>query len=280
MRSAGQSIDDDLEGLRVADLQPRCETAMFRTGPSGDHEVESNSFARTDRSATPPNYRDIKVEGQRVLVEPMSDGLAVRVGLIVSSLIAIGGLAWLTVGALPSVFMLRSESNEIVNSLSHDVEAQKGDRLPVQNTIISEGVAATSGEKSLGVYPPPPSEAKHSLDVQQQKIHTQLADAHRQATTSMHTNKNVPALENSMGARTRHLHTQAKLLPVPETRPATIEGWTLREVVNGKAVLEGPNGTWRVGRGDTVPGVGRVDTIFRWGNRLMVATSRGLIATR
>jgi hypothetical protein len=70
-----------------------------------------------------------------------------------------------------------------------------------------------------------------------------------------------------------------KLAPVPETRPTTIEGWTLREVTNGTAVLEGPNGTWRVTRGDTVPGVGRIESIFRRGNRLMVATSSGLIST-
>ena len=31
----------------------------------------------------------------------------------------------------------------------------------------------------------------------------------------------------------------------------------LREVTDGAAVLEGPNGTWTVRRGDTVPGVGR-----------------------
>jgi hypothetical protein len=70
-----------------------------------------------------------------------------------------------------------------------------------------------------------------------------------------------------------------KLTPTPETRPTTIEGWTLREVVNGTAVIEGPNGVWRVTPGQTVPGVGRVDSIVRWGNRLVVATSRGLIST-
>jgi hypothetical protein len=48
--------------------------------------------------------------------------------------------------------------------------------------------------------------------------------------------------------------------------------------MNGTAVLEGPNGTWHVTRGDTVPGVGRIVSIFRWGNHLMVATSRGLIS--
>jgi hypothetical protein len=48
---------------------------------------------------------------------------------------------------------------------------------------------------------------------------------------------------------------------------------------NGTAILEGPNGLWRAMRGDTVPGVGRVESLVRWGNRLIVATSSGLIST-
>jgi len=67
--------------------------------------------------------------------------------------------------------------------------------------------------------------------------------------------------------------------PYPETKPTTIPGWRLREVTNGLAVVEGPNGVWRVGRGDTVPGVGRVESIVRWGGRWLVATSGGLIST-
>jgi hypothetical protein len=72
---------------------------------------------------------------------------------------------------------------------------------------------------------------------------------------------------------------EAPLTPVPETKPTTIDGWVLREVVNGTAVLEGPDGIFRVKRGDTVPGVGQVVGIFGWGNRMIVATSRGLIST-
>jgi hypothetical protein len=72
---------------------------------------------------------------------------------------------------------------------------------------------------------------------------------------------------------------EARLTPVPETRPTTIDGWVLREVVNGTAVLEGPDGIWRVKRGDTVPGVGQVVEIFAWGNRMIVATDKGLITT-
>lgn len=69
------------------------------------------------------------------------------------------------------------------------------------------------------------------------------------------------------------------LRPVPETKPTTIEGWRVREVDGGKVILEGPNGIFNATPGDTVPGVGRVDSIVRWGNRLIVATTRGLIST-
>jgi hypothetical protein len=71
------------------------------------------------------------------------------------------------------------------------------------------------------------------------------------------------------------LQTPEKLTPTPETRPTAIANWMLREVIDGTAVLQGPNGIWRVTRGDTVPGLGRVNSIVRWGNRWVVATSTG-----
>jgi len=69
------------------------------------------------------------------------------------------------------------------------------------------------------------------------------------------------------------------ILPAPETRPTTIEGWTIRDVRGGTVVLEGPDGIRTAVAGDTVPGVGRIDSIVRWGNRWIVATANGLIAT-
>jgi hypothetical protein len=69
------------------------------------------------------------------------------------------------------------------------------------------------------------------------------------------------------------------LVPTPETRPTTIEGWIVRDVRGGTVVLEGPDGSRTAMAGDTVPGVGRIDTIVRWGNRWIVATDKGLIAT-
>ena len=67
--------------------------------------------------------------------------------------------------------------------------------------------------------------------------------------------------------------------PFPETRPDTIDGWSVRDVFGGTAVLEGPDGIWRAARGDSVPGLGRLESVVRWGNRWIVVTDRGLIST-
>ncbi|MGY4282690.1 hypothetical protein ACVWXO_001910 [Bradyrhizobium sp. LM2.7] len=71
----------------------------------------------------------------------------------------------------------------------------------------------------------------------------------------------------------------APLMAAPETRPTTIEGWTVLDVRGTTAVLEGPDGVRMATRGDTVPGIGRIDSIVRWGNRWIVATAAGLIST-
>ena len=69
------------------------------------------------------------------------------------------------------------------------------------------------------------------------------------------------------------------LVAAPETRPATIPGWTVVDVRDGTAVLEGPDGIRMAARGDSIPGVGRVESIVRWGSRWVIATASGLIAT-
>ncbi len=78
---------------------------------------------------------------------------------------------------------------------------------------------------------------------------------------------------------TGSLAPSGPLLSVPETRPTTIGGWAVLDVRGGTAVLEGPDGIRMAARGDVVPGLGRIDSIVRWGNRWIVATGSGLIST-
>jgi hypothetical protein len=242
-----------------------------RTGWDDD-AIEA--LARIDPNPTTPKFKfasshEIKIDNShRVLDPPAADGLRARVGLVAGALIAASGLTWIVIGALPSPFASGqvSRPSASLDSPVHNPDFNKGDRLPIP-TIIREAVSSSSRETAVAVAPTAPPEPKHSTNAQRQttSIRKHLKDAEQPTA--------------STGANARDLQAPVKLVPVPETKPTTIEGWTLREVINGTAVLEGPNGTLRATPGDTVPGIGRIDSIFRWGNRLMVATSRGLIST-
>lgn len=68
--------------------------------------------------------------------------------------------------------------------------------------------------------------------------------------------------------------------PNAAPKPAVVEGWILRNVSNGAALVQGRYGVIEIEPGDTVPGLGRVETIKRQDGRWVVVTSRGLIVTR
>lgn len=69
--------------------------------------------------------------------------------------------------------------------------------------------------------------------------------------------------------------------PKPEVaRMPTVEGWVLRDVANGSALIESRRGMYEVYAGDPVPGLGRVDAIRKQDGRWVVVTSKGLIVPR
>jgi len=146
---------------------------------------------------------------------------------------------------------------------------------------------SSSSSVSAGKEPPAPAAAAIPPElVQHEAIASDIAAARGGADQSgvrqEQRHSNIPkGVEQITRAKTSSLspHSRANPTLVPETRPTTIEGWMIREVINGTAVLEGPNGIWRVKRGDTVPSVGQVQSIVLWGKRWIVATSSGLIST-
>ncbi|WP_309142468.1 hypothetical protein [Bradyrhizobium sp. sGM-13] len=69
--------------------------------------------------------------------------------------------------------------------------------------------------------------------------------------------------------------------PKPEVaRLPTVEGWVLRDIGNGSALIESRRGMYEVYAGDPVPGLGRVDAIRKQDGRWVVVTSKGLIVAR
>jgi hypothetical protein len=238
--------------------------------------VASNASAKVE------SPYEIKIdESHRVLNSPASGGgYSFYVALIVGLLATTCGVAWfiLCESALP--FGLTSVSGLIGNrdlnpkAISSGLEqssnspaartpdTQMSDRIQIHDTMV-RGIARNASAEA----PQNPSVSAASTKSVSTAPLSRLASKDSIV---------APRQTASTGATVKEVR---KLTPTPETRPTAIEGWTLREVVNGTAVIEGPNGVWKVTPGQTVPGVGRVDSIVRWGNRLIVATSSGLIST-
>jgi hypothetical protein len=74
-------------------------------------------------------------------------------------------------------------------------------------------------------------------------------------------------------------------IPLPPPKPEiarlpTVEGWVLRDVSNGSALIEGRQGIFEVYAGDQIPGLGRVDAVRKQDGHWVVVTSRGLVVAR
>lgn len=181
--------------------------------------------------------------------------------LSIAALIGVGGLsAWQFLGddAMEKI-------GTLVVSLGSSVSTTKSPPVPVPAAV------ATSFELAQQLEAMPRDLAVVRRNVEQ------LTEKQEQMARNIATLK-AAGQHIKKKTSSPHLHEE-KLTPWPETPPATIPGWTLRGITNGTAVLEGPSGIWKAMRGDTVPGVGRVESMVRWGGRLIVATSGGLIST-
>jgi hypothetical protein len=75
--------------------------------------------------------------------------------------------------------------------------------------------------------------------------------------------------------------TQPAAEPAKASGPPVLDGWKVRSVYNGAALIQGRLGSVvEVEPGDTLPGLGRIETIRRQDGRWVVVTSKGLIVAR
>ena len=195
---------------------------------------------------------EIKIDKSHRVLD-FDDNQGVRLGLMVGALLASTGLTLFAISALPLPFAPPSgsgfRSSVSLEPSSRIPASKKEDRLPMRGGVERQTPAQSPANPS-----PLPTNNRAKL-------------SQGAATT-------VPS-----ETRAGELQTPVKLTPTPETRPTTIEGWMLRDVTTRHRGLRRarrhPEGGTR--RHDTRRGESRV--IFRWGNRLIVATSKGLIST-
>jgi hypothetical protein len=64
-----------------------------------------------------------------------------------------------------------------------------------------------------------------------------------------------------------------------QVRPPIVEGWVIRDIFDGRAMVESRFGIFEVAPGAPLPGVGKVEAIRRQDGRWVVVTPKGLIVS-
>ena len=209
-------------------------------------------FQSPEYPATERNFLRADRDGVLLVREPF--GARTRPALLVAAALAVsfglgwaGGLNWPQLASeLGLVEVAQKEAHSPRISETRSGSKNEGAR---RTASVSDSPAFT------GSIPKPPA----------------LLPVARPATS--------PASPANASPSAAAIAMRQPLMAAPETKPATIPGWTVVAVRDGTAVLEGPDGIKMAARGDTIPGIGRVDSIVRWGSRWVIATASGLIAT-
>jgi hypothetical protein len=250
---------------------PPADAPQANPTRSSDRLPEFESFPTDQIGITVPAASD---RDRQIGTGRRDDDLRFHLILTTGVLLAVLGFAWLG-GLSPYRFFSSSPSHKLLSSSSATNLGSEHETLRPANS--SDVTPSTTGARNV-VTPGPPRPSRG-----QESFHgaAQPAPAPTNPVSKI-------ARQNlaSAGPPEAAAQQRAKTLPgprpapTPETRPTTIPGWTVREVVGGSVVLDGPNGALKVTRGNSVPGLGSIDSIVRWGNRWIVATSRGLITTQ
>jgi hypothetical protein len=228
-------------------------------------QCETAEYIGITKPETPPAWvpeiRPPNPDETPIPVAPRAAG-GLRIGFVTGALIAAIGLGWAGGWNLYRLFV---PSTKLQRHAHHDGARGRTQEIASGATNVHE----------ISLLPSNDPDPSHSVVRQspasdaQPAVSSPVSPIVQQNTTSL----NVAAAPVQPAEK----KFRPRLTPTPDTRPKTIPGWTVRDVFGGTAVLEGPGGIRKVSVGDTIPGVGRVDSIVRWGNRWIVATSRGLM---
>jgi hypothetical protein len=137
-------------------------------------------------------------------------------------------------------------------------------------TIVQGAMASLRNELSA---------IKSSVENSNRDVNAQLAKFTEQLEKRTSAQPSAQAPARSPADVTGSVRPQALATP-SAPRPRVIEGWALRRVSRGTAIIQGHEGAIEVVAGDIVPGIGRIESIRRLDGRWVVLTHGGMITAQ
>jgi hypothetical protein len=270
-----EAIKPDMSKIGApANDPPRIEIPKTATGTRKLATVEAPRIA-PDMDEPKPSTQQAEVGAGDAGGEPAAEGTGPRVSrftLLAASLAlaaALGGMAGALAAyglarpaPLPAVAAGRTNLDEI-QALKENVVQARVDLAALKVSIDS---------------------ANRNASAQFTRIGERIERIQAEPTTKL--NKAVEMLDRISrgdgGPQPKEVTGSVAPPPANGQNPppkSGLEGWVVRDVHRGTALIEGRMGIIEVEQGDLVPGLGRVDAIRKQDGRWVVVTSRGLITS-
>ena len=212
--------------------------------------------AATDHAAPEPAEESASPYVSRFTVLAASLALAAALGAMVGALVAYG-LA--RPGAIPAI---------AGRTALEETQALKENVVQARVELAALKLSIDSANRNSGAQLTRISERIDRVE-------------HSQAEPAAKLTKAVDALERLSRGEASSKDVTGSVVAaasgVNQSKPAAVEGWVVRDVYRGTALIEGRMGVIEVDQGDVVPGLGRVDAIRKQDGRWVVVTPKGLI---
>lgn len=201
-----------------------------------------------------------------------------------AAVVALAALAGAVGGAMATVSLQHFASNDVAPAAANPAADAAVARLDADVVALRAGVEHIS-KMSMSQFNKT-SDRLDKVEKAQAEPAAKLAKLSEQVDKLRVTPSAVPVAAAAPAKEITGSVTPPAAAPKPAEvktevgRLPTVDGWVLRDVANGSALIEGRQGMYEVFAGDPVPGLGRVDAIRRQDGRWVVVTSKGLIVAR
>lgn len=237
-----------------------------------------------DREEFAPHVKadEVRETGSKRRLSAMAAVVAIAASVgAISGALATAGMMHFAAAPAPAQVADTSALDASVSRIDADIVVLKANVEHSSKTGLSQFNRANDRLDKLEKAQAEPMAKLAKLSETVDKLRATAPAAPAQAAAA------APAKETTGSIAPTQVATAASApAPVPAApkteigRLPTVDGWRLRDVANGGALIEGRGGLYEVYAGDPIPGVGRVDAIRRQDGHWVVVTSKGLIVAR
>ena len=229
------------------------------------------------------------VAGAKPLRPPAIEKQQKRPWLGLAASIAIAAALGSTVGAISAVNLLTPERDHTItpvnaNAMRETLALLNADFASLKSNIDSHTRRSTAQLNRLSdrveraeKIQSEPTEKLQQLTETVERLEKKVQSLPQQGAASDITGSIGDKQQERAADKQDRLTPERLTQGRPRTKPAIMQDWVLREIYDGRALVENQRIVYEAVPGSELPGLGRVETVRQQNGHWVVVTQRGLI---